>query len=270
MRYQQILPPVDLSSFIRYYWILEYEGTNLSPKIFKIFSDGCPGVIFQDCNSLFVDQKDNKLPHLFVYGQTTRHTQHSSKGKFSTIGVYFYPNGFQSIFGIDANELTDKSIDIKLLDYTADILIDQLFNAHSNHNRIGILSAYFLKKMQRNKVSQRLQLLNSIFNIKTNGEMKTVKQIQNNLNISSRTLERLFNQSIGISPKLFLRITRFQSTLSKLRNARFGSLSEIAFTHNYADQSHFIREFKEFSGLSPKQFNSQTNEIVENFPLWNT
>jgi AraC-like DNA-binding protein len=69
---------------------------------------------------------------------------------------------------------------------------------------------------------------------------------------------------VGISPKLFSRICRFQATLQQLRTNGFDKLSDIAFEHNYADQSHFIRSFKEFAGVSPFQYQKQFEEIAEN------
>ncbi|WP_426330152.1 AraC family transcriptional regulator [Pedobacter sp. R-06] len=267
MRYRQILPSASLRDFIRYYWILEHDCTGYSPNVFKIFSDGCPGLIFQITGNPSVDKKNDKLPDLFIYGQTTKHSQHTSWGKFRTIGIYFYPNGLQSIFGIDANDLTDTSIDLCLLDQGADMLVDRLFHADSDYNRIEILSSYLFEKILTRKVKRRFQFLDPILAIQRNSMRKTIKEIQDELHISERSLERLFNQSIGIPPKLFLRIMRFQSALTELRGEQSRSLSEIALMHNYSDHSHFIREFKEFSGLQPKQFNTRTKEIVENFPL---
>nr|ELA7361934.1 helix-turn-helix transcriptional regulator [Elizabethkingia anophelis] len=81
-------------------------------------------------------------------------------------------------------------------------------------------------------------------------------------------LERYFKQHIGISPNLYTRINRFQLALENIRQTQFDKLTDIAYQCNYYDQSHFIREFKEFSGTSPKRFLRQANEQVANFPEW--
>jgi len=69
-----------------------------------------------------------------------------------------------------------------------------------------------------------------------------------------------------MSPKLLTRIIRFQAALKQLRNHSFSRLSDIAFEQEYADQSHFIRAFKEFAGDTPNRFYKSTLEMVENFP----
>lgn len=96
----------------------------------------------------------------------------------------------------------------------------------------------------------------------------SLDKIQSELNLSERSLERIFKADIGISPKLFFRINRFQTSLSYIRQQSFKSLAEVAYNHLYADQSHYIREFKEFAGTTPKQFLLHANEQVENFPEW--
>jgi AraC-like DNA-binding protein len=83
--------------------------------------------------------------------------------------------------------------------------------------------------------------------------------------LSARTFERRFKQSIGLPPLLFARIRRFQHTLALLREGRYTKLSDIAYAADYADQSHYIRSFKEFTGISPLEFIREGREVVENF-----
>jgi AraC-like DNA-binding protein len=94
----------------------------------------------------------------------------------------------------------------------------------------------------------------------------SLKDLQQKAQLSERTLERKFKESVGISPKLFSRIIRFQETMNQLRKNDYDKLSDIAYGSDYFDQSHFIRVFKEFTGFSPLEFKKQSDEIVENFP----
>jgi AraC-like DNA-binding protein len=85
--------------------------------------------------------------------------------------------------------------------------------------------------------------------------------------MSERSLERKFRQHIGISPKLFSRINRFQEAFRLLKNNNYIKLSDIAFDAGYTDQSHFIREFKEFTGFAPYKYQKEFGPINEDFPI---
>jgi AraC-like DNA-binding protein len=106
----------------------------------------------------------------------------------------------------------------------------------------------------------------AIEKIKKDNSETTLTKIQSSLNLSERSLERIFNSNVGVSPKLFFRINRFQATLNCIRKNSFSHLTKVAYEYSYADQSHFIREFKEFAGINPKQYLLQTNEQAINFP----
>jgi AraC-like DNA-binding protein len=92
----------------------------------------------------------------------------------------------------------------------------------------------------------------------------SLKNIQKDLQLSERSFERRFKQCVGVSPKLFSRICRFQASLAQLRKNGYNKLSDIAYENEYADQSHFIRAFKEFAGFSPVQYQKKSKEVVEN------
>lgn len=262
MNYQQILPIAPLRKYVRYFWMLEDHDADFSERTFKIMSDGLPGLIFQKNPKAFFDRDDHVLPQLFLYGQTTRHTEHKATGNFRNIGVYFQPTALKSIFGIDANELTDQHIDIK--DLTGTSIAEQLVNTPALDQQIELLSAFFLKRADHQKTENEKVNVASV-QLQLG---KSLQHIQTDLNISERSLERHFKQYVGISPKLYARINRFQSTLEKLRKTKFDKLTDIAYQADYFDQSHFIREFQEFAGTSPKLFMLQANEQVANFPEW--
>ena len=264
MKYDQIQAPDQLKSYIKYFWTLESPIDSL-PNTFRTIADGCPGLIFQQTENGNFYQNDKKLPGIFLYGQATRHAQLYTEGKSSTVGIFFYPNALKSIFGFNANELTDSCIDVDLMTASQGFqLSEQLLNTASTDDRIKILSSYLFSQIRKNNRQQdeTIQFALSLI-LRSKGNI-TIKELQKNTQLSERSFERRFKQTIGISPKLFSRICRFQASLKQLRKNNYSKLSDIAFENEYADQSHFIRTFKEFAGFSPYQYQKQSKEVVEN------
>lgn len=263
MRYQQILPISALQNYIRFFWVLENTCANPIQTHFKIIPDGNPGLVFQN-NSTFLDCYHQKLPNTFLYGQSTQHAEQTSIGPFKSIGVYFQPDAISTIFGIHAAELTDQLQDLALI--TGINLGEQLLNAVSIAQSIDVLSAFFISLIKKNKRKENNKVKYCLSKIQAAKGNVVLKDFPRELYISESNFERSFKQTVGISPKLYTRITRFQASLNQLRSRQYQQLSDIAFENNYADQSHFIREFKSFTGMIPHYFHRQTNEIVTNFP----
>lgn len=114
MIYRQIQPPQNLKSHNRYFGFIENDNSFDQAKTFKIIADGCPGLFFQENPDCFFHENKNKLPQLFLPGLTTKHSQKTAKGNYRNIGVYFQSHALKEIFGIDANELTDRFIDLTI------------------------------------------------------------------------------------------------------------------------------------------------------------
>ncbi|SHL92726.1 response regulator transcription factor [Mucilaginibacter sp. OK098] len=266
MLFQTIMPPPALQSVVRYFWTLEGSSENEQQKTFRTMADGCPGIIYQHADNGTFYQQEKQLPELFLFGQTTRYAEISLAGTFNTVGIYFQPNALQCVFNENAEELTDLCVDINLLTNRHGFnLSNQLAEATSANKKVEILSAYLSSQLNRNNRKENSTMeyaLNQI--IQTKGNIDLGK-LQSHLQLSERSFLRNFKQYTGIAPKLFSRICRFQSSLKQLRKTDYNKLSDIAYEQDYADQSHFIRSFKEFSGLSPNQYQKQTNEVVENF-----
>jgi len=264
MHYRQILPPPYLAKHVRYFWTLRGNDAQHKTDVFRPLPDGCPGLIFQPGFA----QQDYTLPDFFLYGQTTQQNEIILSEKVDTIGVYFYPDALRSVFGLHAETLTNTCINVVDASPQKYISInDQLLNTVSVEEKINIIAAYLFELIQKNSHHHNAEA-QYIFSAisKSNGNI-SLKDLHADTRLSERSFERKFKQHIGISAKLFSRICRFQTSLTQLRNNNFQKLSDIAYENEYADQSHFIRAFKEFAGCTPQQFQKQTNEIVENFPL---
>jgi AraC-like DNA-binding protein len=263
MKYQQLLPPSHLQQHVQYYWTLENACVL---KTFKTIVDGCPGMIFQKAETYNFYQNDKPISSLFIFGQATRFAE-ISMGRSVTIGVCFFPHALRSVFGLNAHELTDTCIDLNDVSTTrAQDLKEQLLNTDSIHEQIDLLSAYIYTQVQKHN-QQADNLTNYVweFMTKANGNV-SLKALQQHLQVSERNLERRFKKSIGISPKLFARICSFQAAVGQMCSNNYQNLSDVAYTHGYADQSHFIRTFKAFSGLSPYQYKNKAIKVANHFP----
>jgi AraC-like DNA-binding protein len=258
-------PPEILKPVIKYFWALD-NPIDSPPTRLSAFPDGCPGIIMVQSNGGVVcDNHNKKLPGIYLHGQTIAPSRISCRGKFSAVGVSFQPHALRSVFGIDAHEFTHTGFDFNVVQNRNHInLSEQIANAQSTEGKIKMLSDY-LSYQHRNNDRQTEEIIKYAVAqiIQSKGNL-SLKALQQKLQMSERNLERKFNQAIGISPKLFSRICRFQESLHQLQTSSYDKLSDIAYENQYADQSHLIRAFKEFTGLSPLEFKRQSGDVIEN------
>jgi AraC-like DNA-binding protein len=264
MRYRQIAPPEHLKPHIQYFWTLESNLFDLSVKKFGPLADGCPGIIVQRKETgVYYDESQKILPQLFLYGQTVKRKALYFKGRFETLGICFHPHALKSLFGFDAHELTDACLDLSLLAARKKDHLEELMLSSSVPERqIELLSTYLSAHTRGNKSRIDPSVRVVLSEIAQSRGNLSLSHLQNRLGLSERTLERKFQQQVGISPKLFARISRFQASLQQLRTSGDVKLSDIAYDNGYTDQSYFIRSFKEFTGLSPRQFKTQAGHIA--------
>lgn len=260
MTYFQIAPNSILQEYVKYFWVFEGSESPSQTSIFKILPDGLPSLIYQDTANLFVDTNSKVLPQLYIYGQFTKFSENKVTGPFRIIGAYLAPIALKVLFGIDAKEFSN--LNIPLDNIVSNSVLEQLRDARSVYEKVDVLSNFLQSLLLQTKsISQNakwaLLLLQS---------GKSLKEIQEEMKMSERSLERLANQHIGMSPKMYARVMRFQSSLNLLRAIDYDCLLDIALEYEYFDQAHFNREFKEFTGVTPSLFQKMMNEQLPNFP----
>ncbi len=228
-------------------------------------ADGCIEILFGYKNSLDFIADGNVVERSFrsgIHGQTQNFRRFIVGGDFSFFGAYIYPFSIPILFSQPCTEFTNRTLDIEsILGKDGKLLEERMMLTENNLERVYILSEFF-KKGIANYLSLQNNLLSSVrYIIQTKGQ-KRVREVADLFDVSPRQFERRFKELTGMNPKLFSRITRFQTTLD-LYGKKSMTLSDIAYECGYYDQSHFINEFKEFSGYHPgAYFSGQATEAT--------
>lgn len=261
MKYQRILPPNHLKKSVRFFWTLDAEGMP-QEYLLRLFACRYPCLIFQhDNGNSAVRANGKELPISYFSGLHSSNHTLTFSGNFSLTGVRFFPHIIKSIFGIDSYELRSDFPDLR--SFTPHWLEERLMNTVSGSERIKIIGDFIYQMLNRNSrqdyfASQYLLAMDSMV------AENSVPYLTRHFKISERQLERRFKQQIGFTPKEYLQITRFEKSVDLINNGRFDKLSDIAYSLGFYDQTHFIKEFKKYSGYTPLTFYKQTKQFEEN------
>jgi AraC-like DNA-binding protein len=159
------------------------------------------------------------------------------------------------MFDILANELNEINIDLGgVVGDKYKELIDEIASATNFQIRIGIIEKYLLKRMALRNLYELGPLGKAIDLINLRCGMLSVDAVASVACMSGRQLDRLFVKRIGISPKQFMRVRKMNFAISLMKAKKKINLTELALEAGYYDQSHFTNDFKEITGLLPKQF----------------
>lgn len=263
MQVQQIAVPEVLRAHVRYFWTME----STAAASFRTIVDGCPGLLFQHGAAGLEPQAGKPWTRLLLHGQATQPLEVVAAEPFRLIGMCLQPGALASVFGLEAEELTDSCVDPDLLAAAPGFrLAERLGNADSMAGQLELLTAYLQVAINRKGATPEPYIEQAVQRIAATGGGLSLRQLQHELQVSERNFQRRFKQRVGVSAKLFARICQFQESLGQLRRAEYEKLSDIAYTQEYADQSHYIRAFREFAGSTPQQFRQQAQGQVDDFP----
>lgn len=251
-----IYPPSELlSKYIKYYWTLEgLDGLGASKE--RIFPDGCMELIFHygDVFRKYTNEFEaHNQPRSFIHGQLKRFIEVESTGKIGVFSIRFMPNGLHPFLKMGVDELTGNAVNVRQLwgSEGAD-LEEKILAAPSTQVRIKIIEAFLL--LQFKFATHYNAIDHCVRSIQDSAGTKSVENLSNEVNMGRRQLERKFISAVGLSPKTLIRIVRFQNTLRDIQRIPAGALTGVAYASGFYDQSHFINDFKEFTGLSPRQY----------------
>jgi AraC-like DNA-binding protein len=256
MHYQTFEPDQNLGGFVKCYWTLESPKEE-RPQRQTIVPDGCMEMIFH-YGDLYrqYKEKGNSIiqPRCFVIGQLTQPLEIAPTGETGIFSVRFHPDGFMPFATIPIRDMDNKAVALaELFGKDGQAIAEQVLNAGATTDRIRLVEEFLISRLTDSKVIDRVVQSTVDIILTANGQL-SVNELTARLNVNRRQLERKFSAAIGLSPKQLSRVIRLQATLKMLLNNQFTSLTALAYEGEYYDQAHFIKDFKELTGLTPKEF----------------
>jgi AraC-like DNA-binding protein len=252
MSFKRISPPKELSRYFECFWIVEEEDP--TPTIQKIIPDGFPEMIFHfgDPYLIKLKSKWTRQSSSLLGGQITGYFYLKNTGTSSILGIKFKPAAIGLLFDIDMHSLTDRVISLRALAHPDVKVIENLVKKADSHSaRLNAVVQYISENLS---LIDDLPINKAVEKILSSNGMTSVSDICHDTGCSERQLERLFKKYVGLSPKLYSRIIRFAYIFQQGQRSKKMNGSELGIASGYYDQSHFIRNFKAFTGEDPSRY----------------
>lgn len=247
-------PHEALREYVRFYWVFRSYRT-VSALTFPV---GCPQIIFHKRKPLYIPELNSFQSSLTISGQVNFPSHLNTTGKTEMIVVVFKPYGLSPFLNIPASlfynqEVSGYDIDDKGLHG----LDGRISECVDDIDSIKLIDNWLLSRIV-SRVDYQTQRIKAAVNQIFTVPQTPVSDLAATACLGKKQFERSFRSLVGINPKEYARIVRFQRALALTRSGESG-LGQIAYANGYSDQSHFIREFKRFSGLTPTTLLKTTN-----------
>lgn len=238
-------PREELRPYVRYYWTLESN----EPFNILTFPIGCPQIIFHKKSPLYIPELDRSQSQFTINGQVNFPAHICSDGKLDMIVAVFYPHTIDMFIDTPPSSFYNMEISgYDIVNRKLNEVAQTIFDSEDHNECIAILEQYLLSKIKPClNISRIGESIKAMFRIPS----ITVSSLADIACLSKRQYERTFSETVGMNPKEYSRVVRFQKALWLMQNGEL-NYAGIASACGFSDQSHFIRNFKSMSGYTPR------------------
>ncbi|HTF20405.1 MAG TPA: helix-turn-helix transcriptional regulator [Chryseolinea sp.] len=250
MRYWYQKPHDGLSDYVRTVLVADMLADDGDPKV-PLFVAGMPAVFVQlsPGESLRADDVAVTLFGAAVppdFQLTERHT--------IVLSYFFMPFAMACLFDLPARRLAQAPITADDWNKREVVRLKlRLAGSQTPAHLISVLDEFFVGLL-----TKRLHTCEAIRvatdKIMLNPDMDMLSHLPDEVHLTKRTFQRMFKKYVGISPTEYRRICQFQQSFQQVRTRQFDKLSDVAVDNGFADQSHFVRSFREFAQTTPGKY----------------
>src|SRR5262249_866875 len=257
-------PAFPLAGFVDYFWI--YRGFHSPQLKERIFPTGTFEVVFNlQRDALRIYQSLGSEPNQFsgavVSGPYGAGFFTDTTEEAAVIGIHFKPGGAFPFLGISADALSEMHLDLGAIWGSAACEVrERLCEASTSRQQFRLLENFLLARLRRPWEHHPAVAL-ALQGFSKNNKPTLVRKLPQQAGYSDRRFIDLFRVEVGLNPKLFNRIQRFQRLLAQIDPTARPNWSELALICGYFDQSHLIRDFLAFTGVSPADYLHRLNHF---------
>jgi AraC-like DNA-binding protein len=258
--FKSYLPSYPVNQYIKSYWIIKgSKKANNFQKIILPYSEVCIKFLMSNNMNNNMNNINNFTTGIYVSPPMTNFYSISLNDDFYYVDLTFFPGVFSELFKIPISILENRIYKVDELSLGIDnSLLDILYENRNNENAtIKILDNYFsnfIKKLNSNSLLMQIKELYTTHNLD-----KFYKENSS----SMRQIQRKVKECTGLTPRTIQRISRFHKIIENFRYSSTNSnASVIAQNLEFFDQSHLIKDFKSFSGITPKLFLSNRENFL--------
>jgi AraC-like DNA-binding protein len=263
MNYRQIKPSAAAARFVEFYWVLEVPAGE--GFVQRIVPDGRAGIVlnFKNPFERQSGEKWERQPECFFIGQITAPLVLRPAGAAAMLGVQFRPEGAARFFGVPMNELNDAAVPLEALSRRLFRPLERARDCASPSQAVAAIDAVLARSAELG-IPSDAPLRYAVAELDRSVGRMGVRQVADQIGWSTRQLQRRFNEAVGISPKMFARMQRFQA-LFRATEGQANDWVSAAVDCGYFDQSHLIRDFREFAGKTPSALLEQEIDLTRHF-----
>jgi len=234
----------------------------------RVLPDGCMQIILNLSHNYLTDcgedgKANRRLPQAIVVGTRARYEVIDTADMQELAGIVIEPGGFAGLFRERADLFFERSIGLNNVWACASLTdrLRELSTPAEKLSALGILLTGLLHQGTRRSdlVDQAMHLFRE--------KGHSVAECANSVGVSERRLSQVFREQVGVSPKMWCRIRRFQTAVRTLHKGLAVRWVELALACGYYDQSHFANDFRAFSGVDPTTYSTHRGPWQNHVPM---
>src|SRR6202050_4380474 len=259
-------PNPPLRSLVRSMWYCR------APRFFhhreRVLPNGCMQIILNLSRSYLTDcgedgKANRRLPRAIVVGTRARYGVVDTADMEEMVGILIEPGGFVGLFRERADLFFERSIGLEEV-WAGTFLTERLCEVPTPVEKLRTMEVFLTGRLHPG--TRRSELVDHAMHLFREKGF-CVADCARSIGVSERRLSQVFREQVGMSPKMWCRIRRFQTAVRALHNGVDVSWKELALRCEYYDQSHFANDFRAFSGINPTTYSARRGPWQNHVPI---